>query len=153
MFHIMFTWSQFTCYIILVLLLLALPWGFNVFYASVSSYRYICSKFIIGPMIHDRGSDMIGGVRAWSKGEYYCWRTRDRKGLCLCCVFILCCDLYQCCFCKLLGLFSCICRLLWFVLCLCSLYALFYLLCSIVSLVFYLLHYTCPFITWFTLRV
>ena len=25
MFHIMFTWSQFTCYIILVILLLALP--------------------------------------------------------------------------------------------------------------------------------
>ena len=35
MFHIMFTWSQFTCYIILVLLLLVLPWGFNVFCASV----------------------------------------------------------------------------------------------------------------------
>ena len=78
---------------------------------------------------------MIGGVRAWSKGEYYCWRTRDRKGLCLCCVFILCCDLYLCCFCKLLGLYSCICRLLWFVSCLCSLYALFYLLCSLVLLV------------------
>ena len=47
MFHIIFTWSQFTCYIILVLLLLALPWGSNVFCASVSSYRYICFKFII----------------------------------------------------------------------------------------------------------
>ena len=46
MFHIMFTWSQFTCYIILVLLLLALPWKSNVFCASVSGYRYICSKFI-----------------------------------------------------------------------------------------------------------
>ena len=34
------------CYIILVLLLLALPWGSNVFCASVSGYRYICSKFI-----------------------------------------------------------------------------------------------------------
>ena len=47
MFHIMFTWSQFTCYIILVVLLLALPWGSNVFYASVSGYKYICSKCII----------------------------------------------------------------------------------------------------------
>ena len=46
MFYIMFTWSQFTCYIILILLLLALPWGSNVFCASVSGYRYICSKFI-----------------------------------------------------------------------------------------------------------
>ena len=63
MFHIMFTWSQFTCYIILVLLFLALPWGSNVFCASFSSYRYICSKFITAPMIHDRGSDMIGGER------------------------------------------------------------------------------------------
>ena len=115
MFHIMFTWSQFTCYIILVLLLLALPWGSNVFCASVLGYRYICSNFIIAPMIHDRVSDKIGWVRAWSKGEYYCWRTGDRKGLCLCCVFILCCVLYPCCFCKLLGLFSCTCRLLWFV--------------------------------------
>ena len=103
MFHIMFTWSQFTCYIILVLLLLALPWESNVFYASVSGCRYICSTFITVPMIHDKGSDMIGGVRAWSKGEYYCWRTGDRKGLCLCYVFILCCVLYLCCFCKLLG--------------------------------------------------
>ena len=59
MFHIMFTWSQFTCYIILIILLLALPWGSNVFCASVSGYRYICSKFIIAHMIHDRGSDMI----------------------------------------------------------------------------------------------
>ena len=48
-FHIMFTWSQFTCYIILVLLLLALPWGSNVFCASVLGYRYICSKFITAP--------------------------------------------------------------------------------------------------------
>ena len=46
MFYIMFTWSQFTCYIILILLLLALPWGSNVFCASVSGYRYLCSKFI-----------------------------------------------------------------------------------------------------------
>ena len=36
MFHIMFTWSIFTCYIIFVLLSLDLPWGFNVFCASVS---------------------------------------------------------------------------------------------------------------------
>ena len=62
-FYIMFTWSQFTCYIILVILLLALPWGFNVFCASVLGYRYICSKFITAPMIHDRGSDIIGGER------------------------------------------------------------------------------------------
>ena len=46
MFHIMFPWLQFTCYIILVLLLLALPWGSNVFCASVSSYKYICFKCI-----------------------------------------------------------------------------------------------------------
>ena len=46
MFYIMFIWSQFTCYIILVLLLLALPWGSNMFCASVSGYRYICSKCI-----------------------------------------------------------------------------------------------------------
>ena len=46
MFHIMFTWSQFTCYIILFLLLLALLWGSNVFSASVSGYKYICSKCI-----------------------------------------------------------------------------------------------------------
>ena len=58
MFHIMFTWSQFTCYIILVLLLLTLPWGSNVFCASVSGYRYIYSKFITAPMTYDKGSDM-----------------------------------------------------------------------------------------------
>ena len=46
--HIMFTWSHFTCYIILVFLLLALPWGSNAFCASGSGYRYICSKFITG---------------------------------------------------------------------------------------------------------
>ena len=79
MFHIKFTCSQFTCYIILVLLLLALPWGSNMFCASVSSYKYICSKFIAAPMIHDRGSDMI------------------REVLCV---------LYPCCFCKLLGFVS-----------------------------------------------
>ena len=44
MFHNMFTWSHFTCYIILVILSLDLPWGSNVFCASVSSYRYICFK-------------------------------------------------------------------------------------------------------------
>ena len=49
MVHIMFIWSQFTCYIILVLLLLAFPWGSNVFCASVSEYKYICSKCIIAP--------------------------------------------------------------------------------------------------------
>ena len=62
-FHIMFTWSQFTCYIILVILLLALPWRSNVFCANVSGYVYICSKFFTAPKIHDRGSDMIGGER------------------------------------------------------------------------------------------
>ena len=30
-----------------------------MFCASVSGYRYICSKFITAPKIHDRGSDMI----------------------------------------------------------------------------------------------
>ena len=29
--------------------------------ASVSGYKYICFKFITTLMIHDRGSDMIGG--------------------------------------------------------------------------------------------
>ena len=41
----------FTCYIILVILLLVLlvlSWGSNVFCVSVSSYKYTCSKFIIG---------------------------------------------------------------------------------------------------------
>ena len=46
MFHNMFTWLQFTWYIILFLLLLVLPWESNVFCTSVSGYRYICSKFI-----------------------------------------------------------------------------------------------------------
>ena len=31
-----------------------------MFCASVSGYMYICSKLITAPMIHDRGSDMIG---------------------------------------------------------------------------------------------
>ena len=35
-----------------------------MFCASISSYRYICSEFITAPMIHDKGSDMIGGVKA-----------------------------------------------------------------------------------------
>ena len=35
---------MFTCNIILVLLSLDLPWGSNAFCASVSGYRYICSK-------------------------------------------------------------------------------------------------------------
>ena len=47
MFHNMFTWSHITCYIILVLLSLDLSWRSNVFCASVSGYKYICSKFII----------------------------------------------------------------------------------------------------------
>ena len=34
-----------------------------MFCASISSYRYICSKFITAPKIHDRGSDMIRGER------------------------------------------------------------------------------------------
>ena len=34
-----------------------------MFSASVSGYRYICSKFITTPMIHDRRGDMIGGER------------------------------------------------------------------------------------------
>ena len=39
MFHIMFTWSNFTCYLILVFLLLTLSWGSSMFCASVSRYR------------------------------------------------------------------------------------------------------------------
>ena len=34
-----------------------------MFCASVSGYKYTCSKFIIAPKIHDRGSDMIRGER------------------------------------------------------------------------------------------
>ena len=34
-----------------------------MFCASISGYRYICSKFITASKIHDRGSDMIGGER------------------------------------------------------------------------------------------
>ena len=44
MFHNMFTWSHFTCYIILAILLLTLPWGSNAFCASVSGYKYTRSK-------------------------------------------------------------------------------------------------------------
>ena len=40
MFHILFTWSLFNCYIILVILLLALPWESNAFCANVSRYKY-----------------------------------------------------------------------------------------------------------------
>ena len=56
-----------------------------MFCASVSGYRYICSKFITTPMIHDRGSDMIREV-------LYIFYP------CLCNF----CNLYPCCFCKLL---------------------------------------------------
>ena len=41
MFHIIFT-----CYIILVFLLLTLSWESNVFCASILDYKYICSKCI-----------------------------------------------------------------------------------------------------------
>ena len=34
-----------------------------MFCANVSGYRYIYSQFITVPMIHDKGSDMIGGER------------------------------------------------------------------------------------------
>ena len=34
-----------------------------MFCESVSGYRYICSKFITAPMIHDRGGDMIEGEK------------------------------------------------------------------------------------------
>ena len=30
-----------------------------MFYASVSSYKYICAKFITALMIHDRGSIIV----------------------------------------------------------------------------------------------
>ena len=33
-----------------------------MFCASVSGHRYLCSKFIITPITHDRGSDMIREV-------------------------------------------------------------------------------------------
>ena len=84
MFHIMFTWSQFTCYIIFVLLLFALPWGSTVFCASVSGHMYLCSKFNLAPMTRNRGSDMIREVFI-----FVLW------------VLYLC--LYPCYFCKLLG--------------------------------------------------
>ena len=34
-----------------------------MFCVSISGYKYICSKFIRAPKIHDRRSDMIGGER------------------------------------------------------------------------------------------
>ena len=34
---------------------------FQVTGIYVPGYKYICSKFITAPIIHDRGSDMIGG--------------------------------------------------------------------------------------------
>ena len=105
MFHIMFTWSQFTCYIILVLLLLALPWVSNVFCASVSGHRYLCFKFITAPMTRDRGSDMIREVFIFVLWVLY---------LCLC----------PCYFCKLLGFVFIFCRLYDLYHALCSLYAL-----------------------------
>ena len=40
-----------------------------MFCASVSGYRYICSKFITATMTHDRGSDMIGRER--ERALYY----------------------------------------------------------------------------------
>ena len=46
-----------TCFTscLLVFLLLALLWESNVFCVSVLGYRYICFKFIVAPMTHDRG--------------------------------------------------------------------------------------------------
>ena len=105
MFHIIFTWSQFTYYIILVLLLLALPWVSNVFCASVSGHRYLCFKFITAPMTRDRGSDMIREVFIFVLWVLY---------LCLC----------PCYFCKLLGFVFIFCRLYDLYHALCSLYAL-----------------------------
>ena len=65
---------------ILVFLLLALSWGSNVFCASVLGYRYICSKFITAPMIHDRG-------------EWYDMRRKREREKELCVIltmFLLC---------------------------------------------------------------
>ena len=45
----------------------------QVFSASVSGYRYICSKFITAPMIHDRGSDMRMRERALCYINYDCF--------------------------------------------------------------------------------
>ena len=106
MFHIMFTWSQFTCYIILVLLLLALPWESNVFCASVSGYKYISSKCITASH-HFEGEKL--------------------QALLVYIVYDLCllCGLCPCCFCKFLGfVFMKLCRLYGLYHALCSLYAL-----------------------------
>ena len=103
MFHIMFTWSQFTCYIILVLLLLALPWESNVFCASVSGYKYICSKCILASH-HSEGEKIL------SIFSLYCLN-------CYLAFYVL----YPCCFCKLLG----------FVIIICRLYGLYYTLCNL----------------------
>ena len=81
-FHIMFTWLLFTCDIILVFLLLALPWGSNMFYANVSGYKYICSQ------VHHSFSSLWRG-ETLSTFSLYC--------LSLYSVF---CGLYPCCFCK-----------------------------------------------------
>ena len=44
-----------------------------MFCASVSGYKYICSKFITAPMIHDRGSDMIEGEREKELCVIFCY--------------------------------------------------------------------------------
>ena len=120
MFHIMFTWSQFICYIILVLLLLALPRRSNVFCANVSCYRYICSKFIIAPMTHQIGSIDV------KEQELPMFNVLLIVIICFSLYSVL--YLYPCCFYKLLGFaFMRICRLLWFVSC----YAAFMFCCLI----------------------
>ena len=101
MFHIMFTLSQFTCYVILFLLLLALPWGSNVFCASVSGYRYICFMCITRREVCSLKREVF---------IFVLW------------VLYLC--LYPCCFCKLLGFVFIFCRLYGLYHALCSLYVL-----------------------------
>ena len=94
-----------------------------MFCTNVSSYRYKCSKFIIAPIIHDRGSDMIGGEK--------------EKELCviltiflLCSQFMFmlsylkCLGLYSCFFCKFLGFVSMFLQAFMVCTMLCSLYVL-----------------------------
>ena len=77
----------------------------NVSCACVLGYKYKCSKFITALVIHDKGSDMIGGEK---EKEIYVILTMFL--LCSQFMFMIsylkCFYLYPCCFYKLLGFVS-----------------------------------------------
>ena len=87
MFHIIFAWSQFTCYIILILLLLALPWGSNVLCKCFRLQVYMFQ-------VHHSFSSF--------------WREETLRTFSLYCLslYLVFCGLYPCYFCKLLGFVS-----------------------------------------------